>query len=716
MRTSEPGGDIAPPVPEREGTLDPPVPAPLPTPGSETARARSRGPMAVVAALLIAGAVGAGSWVMSNQERGGGDPSASGPRTTRVVTGTTRGGGTIAGPGAAGDSEATTSTVAHSGSSGGSTATSTTPGGSGGDGTTTAPLDPAYFPGVLAELIEPEVDDSALGSLDPGSGTGFGLTVDHNASYQKDSDYDGLSDGLETDLANWFKPVLVMDEEEHLCTRPEEDLAAAYQVSPKPGGAIVTFVVLYPRDCGDPAFGLYSHAGDSEASWIHVARSSSGWSLQGIEINRHYGHPTYYEFDHTGVYGGNTFAGLECWTESGPHNPCWGTISGDQSRHPILYVSESKHAAYIAVAECEWADTEIPESDVKEALQFGGYFEWVDFLGDSTLHMEDCGGGEPILLDTPFEANVGEKDGSDGLGGTLRRQAFDLFGESDAPRLVRLFGRELAWSAEHFCGNEFGSACAGGVGGKWKTGVAVDFSIERPSAPGGSGDGGAGEDTSATVHDVWLEYDVTSQSGEVGIVVHTAFSVSNQYQALDVRVVAAVWRETGQLVLSGADPALHTDAGQLAVARSATTNSGVAEWGQSDFELLLPYDQFYPGRQTYYVDIIIETPDGQALDGSSSRISPTFDVTRTNALSGDWQYSVNGDCCYTMTLSQNSLDPNEYSFVDAAGSSGRITLDGYDITVTTSTGGFISTARVTFIDGAGNPTTIEWSNGVVMER
>jgi hypothetical protein len=260
--------------------------------------------------------------------------------------------------------------------------------------------------------------------------------VDGNNLYDSassDSDRDGLSNDMEQWLVDNFKPVLVFDEEEDDCIYDvSSQTATVYQVTPyetvdrySKSGALITFVILYPEDCGGMSTSMtgwpfHAHDGDTEALRIFVYENpiDGAWYIGKILMRRH---------DES---------------EWSAHDPDEFTFAQDHITglytHPYVYVSESKHAMYKSADACE------------DYTFF--YIPWVsDF--------EDCDGGTILRLATPFSHNVGEREA----------RAFDQFSESSSSILRNLFWVESAWSNGRFCGGKdiSVSECAGPASGKW---------------------------------------------------------------------------------------------------------------------------------------------------------------------------------------------------------------------------------------------------------
>lgn len=217
-----------------------------------------------------------------------------------------------------------------------------------------------------------------------------------------DSDGDGLSDQLEQSIAAMYAPLLIYDEGE------DEDVANTvvplYQVSPVKhwsgqDGAILVFTFLYDQDYGadldqggwgsvsgiwnsacslvmDPFDDLFGkHCGDAESIYFFIGQWDNWQStrLMYITWKRHF--DDYYETSETVV----------SYDDFG---------SGGNRTHPVIYVSEDKHAMYPSSDECEEYQTD----EIKKKTGIGCY-----------PRMEDCDEGTPLrIVNLPQQWNVGE--------------------------------------------------------------------------------------------------------------------------------------------------------------------------------------------------------------------------------------------------------------------------------------------------------------------
>jgi hypothetical protein len=245
------------------------------------------------------------------------------------------------------------------------------------------------------------------------------LLPDANGCAADDSDCDGFSNDFESWVAETFKPVLVFDEEEPQCVDVVNQTATVYQVTPHTtagrygkSGALLTVVVLYPEDCGMYGTGTGGHPGDTEALRLFVTNDvlnfdgPAGWRIHTVLMKRHY--------DDWEAYDASDFA--------------------YRGTHPVVYVSESKHAMYHSLSACE---------------------------NYALMTFEDCGGGTSLTLFTPPEHNVGERGAP----------AFDAMRHAPSSKLASLFSdsqhTEYTWTDTPFCGGWVGTPCSGSVSGKW---------------------------------------------------------------------------------------------------------------------------------------------------------------------------------------------------------------------------------------------------------
>ncbi len=149
-----------------------------------------------------------------------------------------------------------------------------------------------------------------------------------------DDDHDGLDDGLEATLAAAYFPAAVWFHPDETCAWPAGPVTpgmAAYhaQIDPRnPRLISLTYTLHYRRDCGSPFRGIDSHIGDVETFGLTFAPDAAcplGWQLYAIRAVAHGGGP----------------ANIE------------ETVLQSCSPAPEIFVSLSKHATYLTIAQCE---------------------------------------------------------------------------------------------------------------------------------------------------------------------------------------------------------------------------------------------------------------------------------------------------------------------------------------------------------------------------
>jgi hypothetical protein len=278
-----------------------------------------------------------------------------------------------------------------------------------------------------------------------------------------DTDADGLEDWLEDNLANAFRPYFEFDEEE-----PEDkySILRFYQVTPiyknggnwwgfpdyqfpeydGPPGILITYVLAYRNDKGDPILGLYDHIGDAEMIRILIVNppnQPSVWKPAVIIMKRHFDDPQFY-------YNGEKYFGKPQYWPDGTHIQ--------------VYVSEAKHAMYLYEDECE---------------DYSHYGEYA----------EDCGGGYPLneeIIPGVDGFNVGERSNHpvSKIPENLRVNIYNEFfwsnrPESDYPIYDRDYGNVIGYAdkADRYCGGYIlpiylksplsEADCGGGMDGKW---------------------------------------------------------------------------------------------------------------------------------------------------------------------------------------------------------------------------------------------------------
>ncbi|MBI5842364.1 MAG: zinc ribbon domain-containing protein [Chloroflexi bacterium] len=257
-----------------------------------------------------------------------------------------------------------------------------------------------------------------------------------------DTDEDGLNDGFEEWIANAFVPIFQYDEDEDV---PREQVMRFYQVTPiyktspnvwnypqyqfpeyqGPPGILITYVVAYTWDTGDAVLGIEAHAGDAEAIRIFLVNPRNDpftWNPVVIMIKRHFDDPeAYYSYQFQ-------------WSQT----------------HPIVWVSEDKHAMYSNWEECD---------------DYSVGFEYCDSKGYQ-INSPIVSGGDGF--------NVGERLNhpfSEIPNNTLGLFANEFVWSSSASKLPvydnqgNVIGSYDA--AENFCGGYSGSKCGGGMDGKW---------------------------------------------------------------------------------------------------------------------------------------------------------------------------------------------------------------------------------------------------------
>jgi hypothetical protein len=210
-----------------------------------------------------------------------------------------------------------------------------------------------------------------------------------------------------------------------------------------------------------------AHAGDTEGLRFFIAPDANdNWLITHIDWKRHeherFGDPV--PIDASVCY--TEFSGT-CW-DTGPPPFAADPVTG-MNTHPVLYVAKGKHAVYPSPTECEDATFNLTERIPKVG----------DDIPSCTIYMETCPNdkaGTGMLLETPFDHNVGERERVARLGelGTVQTR----FHLADA---MRELPGEYAWSMDHFCGGVDPSGgplrahgCAGGMGKMWYPVAGVD--------------------------------------------------------------------------------------------------------------------------------------------------------------------------------------------------------------------------------------------------
>lgn len=315
-----------------------------------------------------------------------------------------------------------------------------------------------------------------------------------------DSDCDGLSNEVETMLADRYRPLLVFDEDEPVDIHGE--VATVYQVTPVvrengKRGAMITYVFLYPRDEGPQRLdvsgledvlsceavvntatftttGLLipggsflaseiaeftgiaawyaAHDGDSEAMRVFVtapnpdAGLDANWRIDSILMKRH--------FDDWEV--SDDLSEFLFVPGDGTATPATASsgVTDEVHTHPVIYVSSSKHAMYTSKGQCE------------------GYREQIKLFDLPTtcdIVFEKCDSEDPmdwVFVSVPASHNVGER----------YLHNFDGVAGSGSDDLTALYPYSAVWTDQRFCGGASSTtdidlpgqhACAGAIHGKW---------------------------------------------------------------------------------------------------------------------------------------------------------------------------------------------------------------------------------------------------------
>jgi len=299
------------------------------------------------------------------------------------------------------------------------------------------------------------VDDQAVAIPDPGlTNTSHEIDMPAMGGGGGDIDNDGLSDGFEEWMANTFFPIMKFNEDESVSLN---QVMRFYQVTPiyktspgiwnfpnyifpeyqGPQGVLITYVMAYPFDYGDAILGINAHKGDTEVIRMLIVNPRDDpnvWGVATIAISRHYDNPErYYPID----------------------------FAWEGTTHPVVWVSQDKHAMYSSYNECD----------------------------DYSFGYEYCG--------ERYEINYPIKSGVDGFNVGER----DVHPFSKIPNnSLGLFTDEYAWSsnesnvpeydnsgkvigtfdyADNFCGGQGftgqtnpipfieGHMCSGGLDSKW---------------------------------------------------------------------------------------------------------------------------------------------------------------------------------------------------------------------------------------------------------
>ncbi|MFQ5558398.1 MAG: hypothetical protein ACE5GB_12955, partial [Acidimicrobiales bacterium] len=219
-----------------------------------------------------------------------------------------------------------------------------------------------------------------------------------------DTDCDGISDAAEEGYANYYMPTLVFDPEEKLL-RPwrydptpgrvvqGEELEILWQVSPMTcsgslvhnGGndVLITYVIVYGYDYLPKDGDNFVHWGDTEKIQVCLSGGTGNMSPRWVRIFAHGDsrtHPTW-DFD---------------WCTA---RAC-GSPAG--ATHPVIWVSEGKHAGYPSYSDCVNSSGKLDDEL--------GSWKWipgVDTLAEK-IWSESCGTGTVIIPRVSLDTNVGE--------------------------------------------------------------------------------------------------------------------------------------------------------------------------------------------------------------------------------------------------------------------------------------------------------------------
>ena len=328
---------------------------------------------------------------------------------------------------------------------------------------------PTEEPIETEPILPPEWDLDPYTGPDPKlpSDSGFFLTSNH-----PDSDGDGLYDSIENWIAQTYAPYYIFDEHEQdkrpcgplhymavnsICIRDVERpmvLRFFYEVVPGEwlDNPAILYVVtaVYDQDYVEYKQGretVFWHYGDTESVEIYIACQGNdcnqgNYFVSGIQINRHSKGFWYYQQDLS-----------------------WVNTSGDSnantSTHPVLYVSQGKHATFVTSAECH---------DHKVLAPYPFY--------------EDCSGWALGVANMEYSYNVGE----------------EKWPNPEAQiALQKAFPREKIWDRDYkFCGGFNVSEsiragkgeldilgtnlenCGGSIGSKW---WPLDVTAENRQRP-----------------------------------------------------------------------------------------------------------------------------------------------------------------------------------------------------------------------------------------
>ena len=323
---------------------------------------------------------------------------------------------------------------------------------------------------------------------------------------QQDCDGDAISDQTEHDLVERFKPYLIFHPgEKAFATGRNPAFDVYWQVSPAElygvQGAFMTLVMTYPEDYGPDEIDINSgwertkvglvlgssclvpyslpicisaamaagnflhgeslgpallgHLGDTEALRIFVAGSgpAENWTLTHVDWKRH--HEGFADEGDPIPIGTEIRNGLQFYSET----------------HPIVYISQDKHASYPTANACE---------DYPWVIEVGKDNWWnIKFF---TVNPEDCGEMHYGLPYTPISHNVGEMVTQyqliDVLPGYLDPPEYAWHGNIIPGHVDEDTGKEKEW----FCGGWIiagekllDEPCAGSMFNMWFNWIASPY-------------------------------------------------------------------------------------------------------------------------------------------------------------------------------------------------------------------------------------------------
>jgi hypothetical protein len=247
-----------------------------------------------------------------------------------------------------------------------------------------------------------------------------------------DIDNDKISDSSEDWVAQTFGPYFIHDEQELA-----DSVQYVYQVTPvllnNQPRVLFIVVALYDLDWAE-----YSEKLDIDVKWHYGDAESIRFFLR---VMTNYPDDPYRRFE-----GEYSIAEVLIRRHGGGYDYSRNDFEYREGTHPVLWVSEGKHAMF-------------PSSDDCENHSFMTGFD------------EDCGGGPEWYGSLPFAVNVGE----------MELKSFEY---TDERKELSAFPGERIWDRDYpFCGGYdvgderwdywavpyFGDwpTCAGAVGDKW---------------------------------------------------------------------------------------------------------------------------------------------------------------------------------------------------------------------------------------------------------